>query len=46
MFYWFSILFSVDGWVDRMDGLGGWLDGTEGGRQNRERDRWVGRSVS
>ena len=30
MFYWFSILFSVDGWVDGMDGLGGWMEGMEG----------------
>jgi len=47
VFYWFSILFSVDGWVDEMDGLGVWLDGMEGGRAE-QRDRqvgggWVGR---
>lgn len=46
MFYWFNILFSVDGWVDGIDGLVGWMGGMEGGREDRtERQTggWVGR---
>jgi len=40
VFYWFSILFSVDGWVDGLDGMGGMV-GWNGGKEG-QRDKQVG----